>query len=73
MVNPLSRVSMKNVIRNKNTKMNLTEESKGINLNNKENDLIRDIIKGEREVIENKGINTMITLDEAVSRIKNNR
>lgn len=73
MVNPLSRVSMQNVIRNKNPKMNLTEESKGINLNNKENDLIRDIIKGEREVIENKGINTMITLDEAVNRIKNNR
>lgn len=73
MVNPLSRVAMQNILREKSPRMNLSKESKGINLNNKENDILRDIIKGEREVVESKNKNTIITLDEAVNRIKNNR
>ena len=72
-MNPLSRVAMQNIIRSKSPKIDLTKESYGINLSENENSLILDIIKGEKEVIENKGKNTMISLDEAVNRIKNNR
>ena len=72
-MNPLSRVAMQNIIRNKNPRIDLSKESKGINLSGNENSLILDIIKGEKEVIENKEQNTMISLDEAVNRIKNNR
>jgi len=72
-MNPLSRVAMQNIIRNKNPRIDLSKESKGINLSGNENSLILDIIKGEKEVIENKEKNTMISLDEAVNRIKNNR
>lgn len=73
MVNPLSRVAMQNILREKNPRVDLSKESKGINLNTREDNIIRSIIKGEKEVSENKAKNTAITLDEAVKRIKNNR
>lgn len=73
MVNPLSRVAMKNIIKDKSPIISARVDGKGSNLDNKENEIILDIIKGEREVIERKTINSMITLDEAANRIKNNR
>lgn len=73
MVNPLSRVAMKNIIKDKSPIISARVDGKVSNLDNKENEIILDIIKGEREVVERKTINTMITLDEAANRIKNNR
>ena len=64
---------MQNIIRNKDPRIDLSMDSKGINLNNKENSIILDIIKGDKEIVENRTNNTMITLEEAASRIKNNR
>lgn len=73
MVNPLSRVAMKNIIKDKSPIISARVDGKVCNLDNKENETILDIIKGEREVVERKTINSMITLDEAANRIKNNR
>lgn len=72
MVNPLSRVMMKNITNN-NPIISARVDGKVSNLDNKENEIILDIIKGEREVVERKTINATITLDEAAKRIKNNR
>jgi hypothetical protein len=73
MVNPLSRVAMKNLIKDKSPIISPRLDSKGYNLDNKENEIILDIIKGEREVEEKNTRKTTITLDEAANRIKNNR
>lgn len=73
MVNPLSRVAMKNIIKDKSPIISARVDGKACNLDNRENEIILGIIKGEREVVERKTINTMITLDEAANRIKNNR
>ena len=48
-------------------------EEKVNNLTLEEQDLIVDVIKGERKVREGKDVATMITLDEAVERIKGSR
>lgn len=73
MVNPLSRVAMKNIIKDKGPIISARVDGKACNLDNKENEIILGIIKGEREVVERKTMNAMITLDEAANRIKNNR
>ena len=73
MVNPLSRVAMQNILREKSPKLDLSKEGKGINLNDMENNIIKGIIRGEMEVTESKEVNTAISLEEAVNRIKNNR
>ena len=89
MANPLSRVAMQNILRERNPKMNLTKENKQVNLNLKkeirleehvqrnftrnEDCILRGIITGETEVIEGKIGNTPITLEEAAKRRKNNR
>jgi len=73
MVNPLSRVGMKNVVKDSNPIISARVYGKGTNLNNDENEIILGIIKGEREVAERKTINTAISLKEAANRIKNNR
>lgn len=89
MANPLSRVAMQNILRERNPKMNLTREKKQVNSNNKkevkleehvqrnfsnnEDRILKGIITGETEVIEGKVGNTPITLEEAASRKKNNR
>ena len=89
MANPLSRVAMQSILRERNPKMNFTRENKDLNLNNKkevkleehvqrnftnnEDCILKGIIRGETEVIEGKMNNTPITLEEAASRKKNNR
>ncbi len=72
MVNPLARVAMQNILKDKKPIINSRVDNKKINLDNKESEIILDIIKGQREVIEGKK-NTVITLDEAANKIKNNR
>lgn len=61
MVNPLARVVMNNIAK------------KVDNLTPKEEELIVDVIKGEKEVRKEDLTATMITLDEAVERIKGSR
>lgn len=89
MANPLSRVAMQNILREKNPKMNFTREDKQSNLKMKkevkleehvqrnfsknEDCILKGIIRGETEVIESKTANTPITLEEAANRKKNNR
>jgi hypothetical protein len=50
-----------------------SSEKKVSNLTLKEQDLIREVIKGEREVKEGKHTATIMTLDEAVEKIKGSR
>lgn len=72
MVNPLARVAMQNILKDKKPIINSRVDNKKVNLDNKESEIILDIIKGQREVIEGRK-NTVITLDEAANKIKNNR
>ncbi|NLK43935.1 MAG: hypothetical protein GX300_06045 [Tissierellia bacterium] len=77
MVNPLSRVGMKNIVNkgpiiSSNISRNLPRAGSLSNLDEREEDLLQDIINGQREVVEGLSTNKTITLEEAVERIKNN-
>lgn len=89
MANPLSRVAMQNILRERSPKMNFRKESSQLNLDNKkevrleehvglnfkrnEDSILKGIISGEREVVESDMKNIPITLEEAANRKKNNR
>lgn len=73
MVNPLSRIAMQNIIKDKKPIISARVETQADNLNSKEEKIITDIINGEKMVMEGRNKNTAITLDEAVNKIKNNR
>ncbi|MBU5436942.1 hypothetical protein KQI42_02910 [Tissierella sp. MSJ-40] len=74
MVNPLARVYMNNVInKTSSTKKSDLKENKADNLTSKEEKLILEIIRGEREVKENKAVAPILTLDEVVEKIKSSR
>lgn len=77
MANPLSRVAMGNLIKDSkpiiSPRISPKVDSRQSNLDYSEKDLILDIIKGEREVVEVTKANKAITLEEAADRIKNNR
>jgi hypothetical protein len=74
MVNPLARVYMNNMInKTSSTKKSDLKENKADNLTSKEEKLILEIIKGEREVKENKAVAPILTLDEVVEKIKSSR
>lgn len=65
MVNPLARVNMKNNLKDKDQVCNDTS-SVVINLDSKESELIQRIIKNDTK-------SRVISLDEAVEKIKNSR
>ena len=69
MVNPLARANMKNSLTNYKIKNNMSIE-KELSLNEEENNLLKSIISGEKGVVESKAGNSVISLDEAVNRIK---
>ena len=75
-MNPLAMIDMKNKLKgnvaNKVTdsKMNSFTTS---NLNKIEDMLIKELILGDKKAVESKTRNTIISLDEAVDRIKNSR
>lgn len=69
MVNPLARARMKNSLTDYKIKNNLSIETE-ICLNKDENKLLRSIIHGEKGVVEVKAGNSVITLDEAINRVK---
>lgn len=76
MVNPLSRVAMQNIIRDKSpiTSARVTNKSNySSNLDKLEKEIILGVISGEREVEEKNSRNSVISLDEAADKIKNNR
>lgn len=69
MVNPLARASMRNKLIDYKVNNNLSIE-KELSLNPQENKMLRSIIHGEKGVVEVKASNSVITLEEAVNRIK---
>ncbi len=69
MVNPLARARMKNSLTDYKIKNNLSIETE-LSLNQDENKLLRSIINGEQGVVEVKAGNSVITLDEAINRVK---
>ena len=77
MVNPLARVIMEKNLKTEKVissrAVNQKETTEGNNLDDKVIQIISDIIKGEKEVIEGSKKNTAITLEEAANRMKNNR
>lgn len=80
-MNPLVMIDMKSKLKGKveNTlNKGYTQESKMnefdiSNLNITESDFIKEIIQGDKKVVEKKKCNTIISLDEAVNKIKNSR
>lgn len=75
MVNPLSRVAMQNIIKDKSPIISarVTNNRNSSNLDNSENEMILGVISGEREVVEKQNTNRTISLDEFADKIKNNR
>lgn len=65
MVNPLARVNMKNNLKDQDKVCNDTSNMV-VNLDTKESELIQRIIKSETK-------SRVISLDEAVEKIKNSR
>ncbi|NLV89612.1 MAG: hypothetical protein GX021_09665 [Tissierellia bacterium] len=78
MVNPLSRVGMKNIV-NKGpifsssiSRPSISRTGSLSNLDEREEQLLTEIINGQREVVEGISTKKTITLEEAVERIKKN-
>jgi len=75
-MNPLAMIDMKNKLKGNVT--NKVTDSKinsftSSNLNKIEDMLIKEIIQGDKKAVEATTKNTVISLDEAVGKIKNNR
>lgn len=70
MVNPLARVVMKNIVNNTDHSRLYIEEKKVANITNRDEELLKNIIKKDIQVKNSGGKANMITLDEAVERIK---
>ncbi|HLR36345.1 MAG TPA: hypothetical protein VK071_13580 [Tissierellales bacterium] len=70
MANPLARVAMNNIA-NKTRKNNLVKTEGNITTN--EESLIRNIISGETEIIEENNKPKLVTLEEVAEKIKGNR
>ena len=76
MVNPLSRVTLENYIKDKKpivSKRVDSSRNSSSNLGNREENMIRDLITGSTDIVENPRGKGIMTLDEAADRIKNNR
>ncbi|MCF6463066.1 hypothetical protein C3E89_06785 [Clostridium sp. Cult1] len=73
MVNPLARVVMNNVIKKTDDSKPYVEEKKVSNLTSKEVKILKDIINRGKQVKNHNEQGKMITLDEAVERIKDGR
>ncbi len=73
MVNPLARVIMGKNLKDTKPIISSSVVREGKNLDNREIGIISDIINGQKSVVEGIKKNTVITLDEAANKIKNNR
>jgi hypothetical protein len=69
MVNPLARANMRNNLTNYKIKNNMSIETE-LSLSRDENKMLKSIIHGEKGVVEVNGTNSIISLEEAVNRIK---
>ena len=74
-MNPLAMVAMKD--RLKDVKISVSNNTARTfdakNLDSVQDKLIKDIIQGDKKVVEGKSRNTIITLEEAANNIKNSR
>lgn len=74
-MNPLAMIAMKD--RLKDVKISVSSNTartyNANNLDSTQDKLIKDIIQGDKKVIEGKPKNTIITLEEAANKIKNSR
>ncbi|MBZ2175156.1 hypothetical protein K8M07_07790 [Schnuerera sp. xch1] len=70
MVNPLARVVMNNVSKKNGYTKNFGTERKVNNLTSKDEDMLKEIINKDRQVQSHTKRKTIITLDEAVNRVK---
>lgn len=73
MVNPLARVIMGKNLKDVRPIISSSVVNEGKNLDSREIGIISDIINGQKSVVEGIKKNTVITLDEAANKIKNNR
>lgn len=75
MVNPLSRITMENFLKDKKPIISQRVDNKAnkTNIDGVEEEIIKDLIMGRKNVIEDISRKTVITLDEAADRVKNNR
>lgn len=73
MVNPLARVVMNNIKEKTSNNQNHKSQKKRGNLTNREEDLVKNLISKDRKASNHRNEATMISLDEAVERIKDSR
>ena len=75
-MNPLAMVAMKDRLRDvkiEGANNNSVRTYDAINLDSIQDKLIKDIIQGDKRIVEGKSKNTIITLEEAANKIKNSR
>ena len=77
-MNPLAMVAMKDRLRDvkievSNNNNNTVRTYDANNLDSIQDKLIKDIIQGDKKVVEGKSKNTIITLEEAANKVKNSR
>ncbi len=70
MANPLARVAMNNIANR--TRKNNSIKTEG-NITTDEENLIKNIISGEKEVVEGNNKPKLVTLEEVVEKVKGNR
>jgi len=73
MVNPLARVVMNNIKEKTSHTQDYKSERRVDNLSNREQDLVKGLINRDKNLSNNADKSTMITLDEAVERVKGGR
>ncbi|HLR21955.1 MAG TPA: hypothetical protein VK087_08130 [Tissierellaceae bacterium] len=73
MVNPLARVVMNNIKEKTSHTQDYKSERRVDNLSNREQDLVKGLINRDKNLSNHADKSTMITLDEAVERVKGGR
>lgn len=75
-MNPLAMVAMKDRLKDVKISVSYNNNTRTFdakNLDSVQDKLIKDIIQGDKKVVEAKSKNTIITLEEAANNIKNSR
>lgn len=73
MVNPLARVVMNNIKEKTSHTQDYKSEKKVGNLSNREQDLVKGLINKDKKINTHGDRATIISLDEAVERVKGGR
>ncbi|GFN36796.1 hypothetical protein [Tepidimicrobium xylanilyticum] len=72
MVNPLARVVMSNLTKNKEDSTPYREQGSFGNLSSREVELLKGLIKGNKQVENYTSKGNVVTLDQAVDMVKKN-